>query len=136
FGCEGFEIYLKINDVEVLRIMDFHHVVSGKVGVKPSSTYGFRTCAVDFKTNVTLFSDLDNDIYDLRDFGLKEVQTTGSISASSTTLAVASATNIAVGDYLLVEIDGESGAGARGTAGVGGTWPALSYADEATMDAD
>jgi len=54
----------------------------------------------------------------------------------SNTLTVASATGFTVGDRLIVEIGGETGNGQRGTRGVGGTWPALSYADEATMLAD
>jgi len=62
--------------------------------------------------------------------------TTGSISASSTSLTVADASGFAVNDYLIVEIGGEAGAGARGTIGVGGAWPDLSYANAVAMRAD
>ncbi len=62
--------------------------------------------------------------------------TTGSIPASSTSLTVADASGFAVNDYLIVEIGGEAGVGARGTVGVGGAWPDLSYASAAAMNAD
>lgn len=62
--------------------------------------------------------------------------TTGSISASSNSLTVADASGFAINDYLIIEIGGESGAGARGTIGVGGAWPDLSYANAAAMNAD
>ena len=62
--------------------------------------------------------------------------TTGSISASSNSLTVANASGFAVNDYLIVEIGGEAGAGLRGTIGVGGAWPDLSYSNGTTMAAD
>ncbi len=58
----------------------------------------------------------------------------GSMSAASTTLALATSShNIRVGHVVIVECGGEAGAGARATVGVGGTWPATSYADAATL---
>jgi hypothetical protein len=72
----------------------------------------------------------------LRRFGLAETQTTGTIAAGANSLTVASPFNFVVGDTVIVEIGTEAGAGARGTKGVGGTWPALSYANGAAMDAD
>jgi hypothetical protein len=77
------------------------------------------------------------EIYgDLRDYGAKAVQTTGSISAASATLTVADASDIRFGDRIIVEIGGEAGLGQRGTMGVGGSWPRLSYANAAAMNAD
>jgi hypothetical protein len=73
---------------------------------------------------------------DLRDYGAKAVQTTGSISAASNALTVTSAANIRFGDRVIVEIGGEAGAGQRGTMGVGRSWPRLSYANAAAMNAD
>jgi hypothetical protein len=67
---------------------------------------------------------------------VKEVVTTGSISANSRQLNVASASGFAVGDWVIVEIGKEAGQGQRGTRGVGGTWPAKSYATEAQLQAD
>lgn len=67
---------------------------------------------------------------------LLEKQTTGSITAGTATLTVADATGLRVGDWLVIATGGEAGAGARGTKGVGGTWPALSYANATAMNAD
>jgi hypothetical protein len=58
------------------------------------------------------------------------VQTTGSITATQNTLAVADITDFAVGDWIIGEIGHEAGAGMRGTVGVGGTWPSRSYSSE------
>jgi hypothetical protein len=62
--------------------------------------------------------------------------TTGSMATGSLTLTVVDASGLAVNDYLIVEIGGESGAGLRGTPGVGGSWPDLSYSNGTTMAAD
>jgi hypothetical protein len=49
---------------------------------------------------------------------------------------VASAAGFAVGDRVIIATGGEAGAGARGTKGVGGVWPAVSYANTTAMNAD
>ena len=67
---------------------------------------------------------------------LRSILTTGSISAGSNQVTVASASGFAVGDWVIVEIGKEAGQGQRGTRGVGGTWPAKSYATEAQLRAD
>jgi hypothetical protein len=67
---------------------------------------------------------------------MKSSKTTGSITAGSFDLVVASATGFTIGDKIIVETGGEAGGGAIGTKGVGGTWPALSYADATAMNAD
>jgi hypothetical protein len=67
---------------------------------------------------------------------LRQHATTGSISASSNQLTVASASGLKVGDWVIVEIGKEAGQGRRGTRGVGGTWPSKSYATEAQLLAD
>lgn len=67
---------------------------------------------------------------------LSSAQTTGSISAASPLLTVADAANFPVGAQVIIEIGGEAGAGARGTSGVGGQWPALTYATVGAMNAD
>lgn len=68
--------------------------------------------------------------------GLKTVKTTGSMSAGSNTLTVADASGFTIGDKIIVATGGESGAGAWGTKGVGGTNPTLSYANTTAMNAD
>lgn len=60
----------------------------------------------------------------------------GTISGGSDALALTSNPGFQVGDYVIVETGGEAGAGLRGTKGVGGVWPSLSYADATAMNAD
>jgi hypothetical protein len=84
----------------------------------------------------SLHSNLANNVLDPRDWGLNGVRTTGSIIAGSNQLSVDDASEIAVGDKIIVELGGEVGAGGRGTVGVGGQWPALTYASNAERDAD
>jgi hypothetical protein len=67
---------------------------------------------------------------------LRTVITTGSISGGSNQLNVASAAGFNVGDWVIVEIGKEAGQGQRGTRGVGGTWPAKSYATEQQLLSD
>ncbi len=67
---------------------------------------------------------------------LRQAATTGSISGDSNQLAVASASGFRAGDWIIVEIGSEAGHGQRGTRGVGGTWPAKSYATETQLLAD
>lgn len=68
--------------------------------------------------------------------GLSTKATTGSITGGSDQLTVADVTNFTVGQTVIVAIGGEVGAGQRGTVGVGGVWPTLSYANTAARDAD
>jgi ribosome modulation factor len=68
--------------------------------------------------------------------GMSQMATTGSITAASDQLTVADVMDFRVGDWVIVELGGEAGAGAWGTVGVGGSYPELSYADAATRDAD
>lgn len=68
--------------------------------------------------------------------GLSQMQTTGSISSGSNTLTVTDAKEFRAGDWVIVETGGEAGAGERGTKGVGGAWPARSYANATAMNAD
>ena len=136
FGVSGFDIYVKQNGTEIVRFKSIHHCQSGQVCCKEPLGQTRAAGTVTWKYPATLYSDVYGKVYDIRDFGAKSTTTTGSISASSTTLAVASASHLAVGDWVIVEIGTESGAGARGTKGVGGTWPALSYANAAARTAD
>lgn len=68
--------------------------------------------------------------------GFKSTLTTGSIPAASNQLTVASVVGFAVNDPIIVEAGTETGAGAAGTDGVGGTWPSLAYANATAMNAD
>jgi hypothetical protein len=61
----------------------------------------------------------------------KNYQAVGSITSGVglNKITLTSNPGFQVNDYIIVEVGGEAGAGLRGTMGVGGTWPALSYAD-------
>ena len=136
FGVAGFEIYVKVNGSDVVRFKDWRHYVQGKAAMKAANGTTLTGNTATFLTPTAIYSEPSRWRFDPRDFGAKQLSTTGSISASSTSLTVASSAGFQVGDYIIVEIGGEAGAGMRGTNGVGGTWPALSYADVATMNAD
>lgn len=131
-GVEGFDIYVIDDGVEVVRFKSIHHTASGKVVCKEPAGQTRSAGDVTFAANTTLYSNLNAKQYDPRDFGMRSIATTGDITASSTTLTLASdaaGLGFKVGDRVIVETGAESGAGARGTNGVGGTWPALSYPD-------
>lgn len=134
FGVEGFDFYAKFNGVEFARVQDYRHMEAGQVALQANTGYGFRNVTLDWVHPKKIRSV--GSIIDLRDFGLKDLAAIGSISASSDQLVLNTNPGFAVGDSIIVAVGGESGAGARGTAGVGGTWPALSYANTTAMDAD
>ena len=136
FGVDGFDVYMKFNGTEFERIQEYRHMVSGQVVLQANTGYGFRNVSLDWLHPRKLRSNPSAGILDLRDLGLKELLTTGSISATSNQLVMTTNPGFSVGDPIIVAVGGEAGAGARGTAGVGGTWPALSYANTTAMNAD
>ena len=105
----------------------------GAVALKANTGYGFRAITMSPLANGYLYSDYANNKLDMRDWGMRSIQTTGTIAAGSSTLVLAATQNLKVGDFLLVEIGHEAGAGLRGTIGVGGVWPALYYATTAAL---
>ena len=64
---------------------------------------------------------------------IRQTTTTGSIYNNSDQLSVALAADFRSRNSVIVEIGREAGQGQRGTRGVGGTWPAKSYATEAVV---
>lgn len=149
FGVSGFTYYVKFGKTstsatQILSFQDYRQMSSAVVAMK-SSGGGFRgdssltpsTALVFNPLNLqSLFSNYASNYLDMRDFELRNITTTGSISASSNCLTVASTAGFLVGDNVIVEIGTESGSGARGTVGVGGTWPQKSYANATTLQAD
>ena len=93
--------------------------------------YTFEDTATVTAVAATTISDLT-----AAEIGLKALQTTGSITVGTNTLTVADATGFEIGDAVIVETGGEAGLGLRGTMGVGGAWPRLSYANAAARTAD
>ena len=139
FGAEGFEVYLKWNGTDQFREKQIFHHKPGRVGFRheiDTPFSGLRSCTATFKASVPLYSTPEFSILDVRDFGVLPISTTGSMTGGSTTLTVASNPGFTIGDPVIVEIGGESGAGARGTRGVGGQWPTLTYANATAMNAD
>jgi hypothetical protein len=139
FGVSGFEVYVKWNGVEQWRGKQIYHHTAGRVGLRTfatGTTHGFRSVSATFKPSGTLFSSPLENIIDVRDFGLKTLTATGSMSAASTTLTLTSNPGFEIGDSIIVVIGGEAGLGEPGTRGVGGQWPALTYADNTAMTAD
>lgn len=136
-GVSGFDVYVKVNGTEVIRFKEWRICLSGKVAVKLSSGQTISAGTVTFLPDATLHSRPQNRWFDPRDLGAKLLAPTkGSISALSSTLTVADPTGYAIGDFIIVETDGDSGVTPRGGAGVGGVWPALSYANASAMNAD
>lgn len=68
--------------------------------------------------------------------GVSSLAAIGSMTAGSEALALSSNPGFQVGNYVIVETGGEAGAGLRGSRGVGGSWPSLSYATVSAMNAD
>lgn len=133
-GCEGKTLYAKYNGVTFWEGEFWHHVVPGKIIAQTGySSYGFRDVTCSFKAQTDEYSDYSNKIIDPRDWGFKNLTTTGSMTGGSATLTVASNPGFAIGDKIIVEIGGEAGAGEIGTKGVGGTWPRDFFANEASL---
>ncbi|MBI5384950.1 MAG: hypothetical protein HZA90_09730 [Verrucomicrobia bacterium] len=139
FGVEGVEIYAKYQGVEFLRFPQYRQTKSGSAGVRLwGYDDGLRFIHVRFKAEKPLFSDLANGLFDMRDFGLRSVQVTGSMAAGSTQLSLSASPNppFKPGDWIIVETGGEAGQGKRGTVGVGGIWPSLRYPNLSARDTD
>lgn len=155
FGVSGFDLYVKYNgvalDIPELEGAAFRIMEPGKILFSaaqtladPEGTAGFRDIAISYPAKPsTRHSNMTGKVIDMRDYGVKHLETTGSISAASNQLTVASAAGFAVGDQVIVAVGGETAlssiysntaaAGRRGTIGVGGSWPpaARLYATEA-----
>ena len=143
FGVSGFTIYAKYTQggttTQFMSFLEYRQMAFGQVAFKANqSTYGFRNIAATTLSLASLYSAYNVNQIDLRDWGVRSVGTTGSITAGQNTLTVATGdgAKFKVNDIVVIATGGEAGAGARGTLGVGGTWPSLSYADFATMNAD
>jgi hypothetical protein len=136
FGVSGFEIYARFNGVEFMRFKEYRQMNSGAVALKANTGYGFRAITMSPLTTQYLYSDYANNKLDLRDWNVRSIQTKGTIAGGSNSLSIAAPQNFQVGDWVIVEIGAEAGAGVRGTIGVGGQWPALYYANAAAMSAD
>ena len=102
-----------------------------------SANHGWRSIGIKYNDTPSVLASgyFTTDLY-MTDLGFKEVQTTGSMALSSTTLTVASATGLNLYDWVIVDTAGTASGGARGTRGPGGTYPALYFANATAMNAD
>jgi hypothetical protein len=157
FGVSGFDLYVKYNGVllntPALKGAAWRCMQAGKILFSarpavpdPEGVAGFRDISINYPAKPpTRKSNFTGGVIDLTDYGIKALETTGSISAGSNSLTVASAAGFAVGDQIIVAVGGETAlssiysntaaAGRRGTIGVGGSWPpaARLYANEAAL---
>lgn len=131
-GASGCDIYLKHNGIELARVRTHLHMARGRLAIM--SAFGLRQADVRLRADQAMYGN--PGLVDLRDLGCKALKTTGAIAAASQSLTVADATGFEVGDPIILAVGGEAGEGERATVGVGGTYPALAYADLATMEAD
>ena len=136
FGASGFDIYLKYNGVELVRLTEYRHMATGFVALQANNNYGFRNVSVHRLAPKPLFSIPEAGLIDIRDYGFRDISTTGSIEAGANILRIPQDKNFRVGDRIIVEVGGEAGGGLRGSIGVGGTYPNLSYANAAAINAD
>jgi hypothetical protein len=124
FGCSGFDIYAKFNDLEFIRFKDYRHVEAGAMAIKANDGYGFRRTIFRGLPEPSLYSQIPEKRLDARDWGARAVSAKGSIGAGSRLLILNGSNPFKVGDQLIVEIGTETGRGQRGTEGVGGSRPA------------
>jgi hypothetical protein len=137
FGCNGFEVYLKYNGQDLFRYTEWRLMNAGRMAIWAHQGYGTADVTATFLPPQALYSRPELQVYDPRDFGMRAVPAvTGAMTAGSNKLTLAQDVGFKVGDQVIVEIGGEAGRGRRNTVGVGGTWPVLSYANLAAMQAD
>jgi hypothetical protein len=140
FGADGFEVYAKFNGVEFFRQVEARHLVSGQVALQHNSDalYGYRDVTLNWLPHKIIYSHgyPANKTIDVRDLGCKSLRTKGSMGAASATLTLTHNPGFEVGDQIIVAVGGEPGAAARGTEGVGGTWPELAHDDSTERNAD
>jgi hypothetical protein len=137
FGCSGFEVYLKYNGRDLFRYVEWRLMNSGRMAIWAHQGYGTADVTAGFLPPQALLSDPEQRVFDPRDFGMRAVPpVTGAMRAAGKELILARDVGFKVGDRVIVEIGGEAGRGRRNSVGVGGTWPALSYADLAALRAD
>lgn len=118
------DVWTTDNDI-VGDVFEWQEIVTNDEGTKSYKT-----------ASVTLATYSATDVL-ASSLGAKPLKTTGTISAGNLSLmTVADGSQFATGDSVIIELGGEAGAGMRGTMGVGGAWPPLSYVDEATLLAD
>lgn len=75
-------------------------------------------------------------IDDVPPLPLKSLAALGSIETGSNRLHLNENPGFKISDSVIVEVGGEEGRGLRGTRGVGGAWPDLSYKNKDAMHAD
>ena len=88
FGASGFDVYLKYNGAELVRFKEYRHLKSGVIALQANNNYGFRDVGVHYLVPRTLLSTPESGVIDLRDFGLRDIATRGSIDANENILAI------------------------------------------------
>jgi hypothetical protein len=142
-GCAGMMIYVKFKGKIIFKMYDWRHLLwgDGRAAIRTANGYGIRSTTFTIYEPFALFSDPSKRIIDMRDFPMwkSENRAKGSISEGSSELtldvpATAGAYQFAVGDFICVPTGYEVGKGTKGTVGVGGAYPTLSFATRADLD--
>lgn len=125
-----------MDDTLVSGATDINYVVqSGDIGKVPKlrriDTNTAGSINTDSPGGTIIVAASGGTTVNASTYGMKTSQTTGSIDVGSFTLNVADASGFSQGDQIIVE-----NTTLPGTKGVGGSWPALIYANKAAMDAD
>jgi hypothetical protein len=134
FGVEGNEVYINYNGAEITRFTEIRVMGAGRA-MGSYLSFGYykelEVCPIPMNLYST---DPENGEWDMRDFGCWDRTTTGSITVGTDELVIAEDMGYEVGETVIVEVgDEDVGGGARNTVGVGGVWPTISYADDATL---
>lgn len=153
FGARGFNVYMLIDGVQAIDTcqtpvlnptgaINYYEYRPEALGAGQASVWlnggpGARDITINYFSPTTLYSNYLAKTFDPRDFGWRDIAAvTGSMTAASCTLTLSAARDIRVNDQVIVEIGGESGAGARNTIGVGGVSPSLHYTNITALNAD
>ena len=125
FGVQGFTVYLKIDGVQAIdtcqittlnptgaiNYYEYRLPAMGNGQPSVAVTTGSASATFTYFSYTALRSNYASGQFDPRDFGMRAIgAVTGSMSAASPTLNLNSAVDIRVGDTVIVEIGGESGA--------------------------
>ena len=137
FGCNGFQVFLQYNGIDILRYTEWRCAKAGTTGIWVHDNEVATDITTHYSALLPLFSYPEGNVFDPRDFGMRAVApVTGSMSAASNQLVLNAPSTFQVGDQIIVEAGGEAGGYTQGVIGVGGTWPALNYANLTAMNAD
>lgn len=141
-GIKGFEIYVKLDGIEIIRYKTrYHFKRPGVIGIKYHSVNGMTSSTIDNYARTFLYSDTDAGIIDAKDFDMKECATKGTVALGSYQITLDSVAGWNVNDTGIMEADFTTLfngrlQGNRGTRGPGDVHPLKSYTNVDAMQED